>query len=90
MEDIKIPVLEGNLEDVSSEEGTTNGDVDTTQQQYQLEDDIKINYDGLPDELKEIEEGPEVERAIGNLKKTMNELNSMIEQIRAPNMKVCT
>lgn len=97
MEDIAIPMLHGNMEDIAGETSTTNGN-DTshndtssvsTQQQYERERRITIDYALLPENLKDIDED-DIKKTTDKLTKTINDLQSTIQRIQAPNMKVCT
>lgn len=97
MEDIAIPMLHGNMEDIAGETSTTNGN-DTshndtssvsTQQQYERERRITIDYALLPENLKDIDED-DIKKTTDKLTKTINDLQNTIQRIQAPNMKVCT
>ncbi|CAK9820573.1 Structural maintenance of chromosomes protein 1A [Anthophora plagiata] len=92
MEDIAIPMLHGNMEDIASETSTinsteTNNDSSlSTQQQYEREKRITIDYALLPENLKDIEE-EDIKKTSDKLTKTINDLQSTIQRIQAPNMK---
>lgn len=94
MEDIAIPMLHGNMEDIAGETSTTNGnetssDVSlSTQQQYERERRITIDYALLPENLKDIEE-EDIKKTTDKLTKIINDLQNTIQRIQAPNMKVC-
>lgn len=93
MEDIAIPMLHGNMEDIASETSTTNtSDTNNdsslnTQQQYEREKRITIDYALLPENLKDIEE-EDIKKTTDKLTKIINDLQSTIQRIQAPNMKV--
>lgn len=92
MEDIAIPMLHGNMEDIASETSTTNtSDTNNdsslnTQQQYEREKRITIDYALLPENLKDIEE-EDIKKTTDKLTKIINDLQSTIQRIQAPNMK---
>ncbi|KAL6449027.1 hypothetical protein ACFW04_000619 [Cataglyphis niger] len=92
MEDIAIPMLHGNMEDISGETSTTNGNETNTdssintQQQYERERRITIDYALLPENLKDIEE-EDIKKTTDKLTKIINDLQNTIQRIQAPNMK---
>lgn len=92
MEDIAIPMLHGNMEDIASETSTTNSsEINndsslSTQQQYEREKRITIDYALLPENLKDVEE-EDIKKTTDKLTKTINDLQNTIQRIQAPNMK---
>ncbi|XP_029158275.1 structural maintenance of chromosomes protein 1A [Nylanderia fulva] len=92
MEDIAIPMLHGNMEDIAGETSTTNGSETnadssvSTQQQYERERRITIDYALLPENLKDIEE-EDIKKTTDKLTKIINDLQNTIQRIQAPNMK---
>lgn len=95
MEDIAIPMLHGNMEDIAGETSTTNGNEShndtssvSTQQQYERERRITIDYALLPENLKDIDED-DIKKTTDKLTKIISDLQSTIQRIQAPNMKVC-
>ncbi|EZA48341.1 hypothetical protein DMN91_007909 [Ooceraea biroi] len=92
MEDIAIPMLHGNMEDIADETSTTNGSETTTdlsistQQQYERERKITIDYALLPENLKDVEE-EDIKKTTEKLTKIINDLQGTIQRIQAPNMK---
>ncbi|KAM0728643.1 Structural maintenance of chromosomes protein 1A [Formica fusca] len=92
MEDIAIPMLHGNMEDIAGEISTTNGNETNTdssintQQQYERERRITIDYALLPENLKDIEE-EDIKKTTDKLTKIINDLQNTIQRIQAPNMK---
>lgn len=93
MEDIAIPMLRGNMEDIAQEStiasDTTGDSTINTQQQYERESLITIDYGFLPDNLKDIDED-DYKKASDKLNKVINDLQNTIQRIQAPNMKVFT
>ncbi|XP_043267117.1 structural maintenance of chromosomes protein 1A [Venturia canescens] len=91
MEDIAIPMLHGNMEDIAGDASTTNNDTNndssvSTQQQYERESRITIDYTLLPDHLKDVEE-EDLKKSTDKLNKIINDLQNTIQRIQAPNMK---
>lgn len=93
MEDIAIPMLHGNMEDIANETSTVNSsesNLDSSvgnQQQYEREKRITIDYGLLPENLKDIEE-EDIKKNTDKLTKSINDLQGTIQRIQAPNMKV--
>lgn len=95
MEDIAIPMLHGNMEDIAGEASTViSSDIasDTTSvsthQQYEREKRITVDYAFVPENLKDVEE-EDIKKTTDKLTKIINDLQSTIQRIQAPNMKVC-
>ncbi|XP_043260153.1 structural maintenance of chromosomes protein 1A isoform X2 [Colletes gigas] len=92
MEDIAIPMLHGNMEDIARESSTNNSSENntdlsvSTQQQYERERRITIDYALLLDSLKDVDE-EDIKKTTDKLTKTINDLQSTIQRIQAPNMK---
>ncbi|XP_057335691.1 structural maintenance of chromosomes protein 1A [Microplitis mediator] len=87
LEDIAIPMIHGNMEDIAGDANNdTNNDTLSTQQQYERESRITIDYSMLPDNLKDIEED-EMKKTTDKLNKGINDLQNNIQRIQAPNMK---
>jgi len=95
MEDIAIPMLHGNMEDIADDLSTTNTSETnndssvSTQQQYEREKKITIDYALLPENLKDVEE-EDTKKTTEKLTKIINDLQNTIQRIQAPNMKVCS
>ncbi|XP_043483161.1 structural maintenance of chromosomes protein 1A [Leptopilina heterotoma] len=88
MEDIAIPMLYGNMEDIAGETNndTTNDANVSTQQQYERESRITIDYSSLSDHWKDIDED-DYKKSYDKLNKSINDLQNTIQRIQAPNMK---
>ncbi|XP_076297753.1 structural maintenance of chromosomes 1 [Lasioglossum baleicum] len=92
MEDIAIPMLHGNMEDIANETGganNTESNIDSTlnsQQQYERERRITIDYGLLPEMLKDVDDD-DIKKTSDKLTKSINDLQSTIQRIQAPNMK---
>nr|CAD7452147.1 unnamed protein product [Timema tahoe] len=96
MEDIGIPMQRGNMEDIAQESSgidTTNETSSmensslSTQQMYDRESRIVIDYGQLPDNLKELDENDEVKKMGNKLERAINDLQHTIQRIQAPNMR---
>ncbi|KAJ8675161.1 hypothetical protein QAD02_010947 [Eretmocerus hayati] len=91
MEDIAIPMIHGNMEDIAGDASTagneSNNDASvSSQKQYERESRITIDYSSLSDNLKDIED-EDYKKCMDKLKKEINELSNKIQRIQAPNMK---
>lgn len=90
MEDIGIPMLHGNMEDIagdmSSVASESNNESVSTQKQYERESRITIDYSSLPENLKDVDED-DLKKQTDKLNKVINELQNTIQRIQAPNMK---
>ncbi|XP_032683016.1 structural maintenance of chromosomes protein 1A [Odontomachus brunneus] len=92
MEDIAIPMLHGNMEDIAGETSSANiNDTNdtssvSTQQQYERESRITIDYAFLPENLKDVDE-EDIKKTTDKLTKIINDLQNTIQRIQAPNMK---
>lgn len=92
MEDIAIPMLRGNMEDIAQESSTIGSESTAdatlnTQQLYERESLITIDYGFLPDNLKDIDE-EDTKKTNDKLNNVISELQGTIQRIQAPNMKV--
>ncbi|KAK3931183.1 Structural maintenance of chromosomes protein 1A [Frankliniella fusca] len=94
MEDIVIPMLRGNMEDIAAEGGDTFEDtssaassLNTTQQMYDRESRIQLDYRQLNDDYKDLEEADEIKKRGDKLQRAINSLMDTIQRIQAPNMK---
>lgn len=94
MEDIVIPMLRGNMEDIAAEGGDTFEDtssaassMNTTQQMYDRESRIQLDYRQLNDDLKDLDEADEIKKRGDKLQRAINSLMDTIQRIQAPNMK---
>ncbi|XP_026271914.1 structural maintenance of chromosomes protein 1A [Frankliniella occidentalis] len=94
MEDIVIPMLRGNMEDIAAEGGDTFEDtssaatsMNTTQQMYDRESRIQLDYRQLNDDYKDLDEADEIKKRGDKLQRAINSLMDTIQRIQAPNMK---
>ncbi|CAB3227359.1 unnamed protein product [Arctia plantaginis] len=85
IDDIIIPLLEGNLDDTADTESDPSSM--STTQQYRKESRIRLDYRSLPESLKELEESDEIKRKADKLQKAINSLQNTVDKIQAPNMR---
>ncbi|KAJ8722343.1 hypothetical protein PYW08_004745 [Mythimna loreyi] len=85
IDDIIIPLLEGNLEDTA--EGESEQSSMSTTQQYRKDSRIRVDYSSLSENLKELEEPDEIKRKADKLQKAINSLQNTVDKIQAPNMR---
>ncbi|XP_040580445.1 LOW QUALITY PROTEIN: structural maintenance of chromosomes protein 1A [Lepeophtheirus salmonis] len=90
MDIINIPMTTGNLEDID-EEADDDPSIEVSNSQpshliYEKEANIIIDYDNLDDNLKELESG-DVKAIEESLEKHINELQTRLNRIQAPNMR---
>lgn len=89
MDDIAIPMLVGNMEDIVAADPSqsSSNDTSSTAQQYEREARIQIDYDMLSDDLKDLEEKDEIKKRENKLTKAIHALQDTLQKIQAPNMK---
>jgi len=90
LDNIKIPMKKGRLDDID-DEGGDDASIEVSASQpshiiYEKEEKIKIDYSMLTDNLQDLDEG-DVREVEKGLIKQINELNNTIQRIQAPNMK---
>lgn len=100
MDNILLPMKSGNMDDITQENEPSSA-MDGTQSEmgpdtmssqgakriYEKESLIRIDYDMLDDELKELDESSEIKKTIENLTKGVSDMVSTLQRINAPNMK---
>ncbi|CAG9764910.1 unnamed protein product [Ceutorhynchus assimilis] len=87
MEDIAIPMLVGNMEDIAATDQTQSSSNDTTSQMSEQESRIQIDYSQLSDNLLDLEEKDEVKKRESKLLKAIASLQETLQKIQAPNMR---
>lgn len=82
------------MEDIAAEGGDTFEDtssaassMNTTQQMYDRESRIQLDYRQLNDDLKDLDEADEIKKRGDKLQRAINSLMDTIQRIQAPNMK---
>lgn len=90
MEDIAIPMLHGNMEDISQESSALETSMDSSslaaQQIYDRESRITIDYSQLNPALKDVDDD-EVKKVGDKLAKAISDSSLTLQKIQAPNMK---
>ncbi|XP_076287137.1 structural maintenance of chromosomes protein 1A-like isoform X3 [Lasioglossum baleicum] len=92
MEDIVIPMLHGNMEDIINETDEVNNTESnndsglSNQRQYERERRITIDYGLLPEILKNVDDD-DIKKTRDELTRLITDLQSAIQRIEAPNMK---
>lgn len=94
MEDIVIPMLRGNMEDIAAEGGDTfeetssaASSMNATQQMYDRESRIQLDYRLLSEDYKDLDEADDIKKRGDKLQRAINSLMDTIQRIQAPNMK---
>ncbi|XP_015706397.1 structural maintenance of chromosomes protein 1A-like, partial [Coturnix japonica] len=92
MQDIKLPLSKGTMDDISQEEGSGGGEEGGSGSQrssslYAREALIEIDYSDLPDELKDAQAEEEIRQEMNQLQQRLTEQQSVLQRIAAPNMK---
>ncbi|CAB3386842.1 Hypothetical predicted protein [Cloeon dipterum] len=92
MEDILIPMLRGNMEDIGGPEASGSQDdahdaASSSQQAYEKENRIKIDYDALRSQYKDLDDPDDKKKIENSLGKKLNECIANIQKINAPNLK---
>uniref|UniRef100_A0A8C3KMU8 Structural maintenance of chromosomes 1A n=1 Tax=Calidris pygmaea TaxID=425635 RepID=A0A8C3KMU8_9CHAR len=92
MQDIKLPLSKGTMDDISQEEGGAAGEEPVSSSQrtsslYAREALIEIDYSDLPEELKDAQAEEEIRQEMNQLQQRLTEQQSVLQRIAAPNMK---
>lgn len=84
MDDIQIPMIKGDMDDILQEEG----DQSTSHALMQTKiNEIQIDYRALPRNLKDIDEPDQVKKTSDSLNKELQQKLDTLEKIQTPNMK---
>ncbi|KAK9504798.1 hypothetical protein O3M35_008983 [Rhynocoris fuscipes] len=90
MEDITIPMLRGNMEDIGQDssvmDSSENSSINSSQVVNDRENRIQIDYSGLSENLKDIDDD-DVKKVGDKLAKVISDQSMMLQKIQAPNMK---
>lgn len=93
MQDIKLPLRSGTMDDISQEEGSSQAEESLSSSQktsstvLAKEALIEIDYSSLSEDLKDSLSEDEVKAEMNTLQQRMNEQHSILQRISAPNMK---
>ncbi|XP_042745906.1 structural maintenance of chromosomes protein 1B isoform X1 [Lagopus leucura] len=87
VQDLKIRLLSGSLDDISEIElGTETEDTQTTGI-YEKEEAIKIDYSSLPKELKDLESDKEIEAHLNQIQQEIKSKESILMKTAVPNLR---
>ncbi|KAL6737257.1 hypothetical protein Aduo_010915 [Ancylostoma duodenale] len=90
---IQIPLSSGSLADVDADDeeeadgSQPSNSNNLSQEQIEREAKIKVNYRQLPENLKELKDEEEVKRHVERMNKEINEAQSTLSRLNAPNLK---
>ncbi|XP_069039503.1 structural maintenance of chromosomes protein 1A [Lepisosteus oculatus] len=93
MQDIRLPLKSGTMEDISQEEGGSQAEESVSSSQktssslLAKEALIEIDYSALAEDLKDAQSEDEIKAEMNNLQQRLNEQQSILQRISAPNMK---
>ncbi|NWI12307.1 SMC1B protein, partial [Crypturellus soui] len=88
VQDLKIDLLFGSLDDISEVELRTEvEDTQTTATIYEREEAIQIDYSSLPEELQELENEKEIEIHLNQLQQEIKAEENTLMKTAAPNLR---
>lgn len=93
MQDIKLPLRSGTMDDISQEEGNSQAEESLSSSQktsstvLAKEALIEIDYNSLSEDLKDSLSEEEIKAEMNTLQQRLNEQQSILQRISAPNMK---
>ncbi|XP_029974428.1 structural maintenance of chromosomes protein 1A [Salarias fasciatus] len=91
MQDIRLPLRSGTMDDISQGEGSSQNDESSSQRTSSTvlakEALIEIDYSNLSEDLKDALSEEEIKAETNTLQQRLNEQQSILQRISAPNMK---
>ncbi|RVE70507.1 hypothetical protein OJAV_G00065260 [Oryzias javanicus] len=91
MQDIRLPLRSGTMDDISQGEGSSQTDESSSQRTSSSvlakEALIEIDYSSLSEDLKDALSEEEIKGETNTLQQRLNEQQSILQRISAPNMK---
>ncbi|KAK2851371.1 hypothetical protein Q5P01_007647 [Channa striata] len=91
MQDIRLPLRSGTMDDISQGEGSSQTDESNSQRTSSSvlakEALIEIDYSNLSEDLKDALSEEEIKAETNTLQQRLNEQQSILQRISAPNMK---
>ncbi|TNN56955.1 Structural maintenance of chromosomes protein 1A [Liparis tanakae] len=96
MQDIRLPLRSGTMDDISQEEGSAQAEAEASSQRTSSttpsivlakEALIEIDYGNLSEDLKDALSEEEIKGETNTLQQRLNEQQSILQRISAPNMK---
>ncbi|NXF85328.1 SMC1B protein, partial [Eubucco bourcierii] len=88
VEDLKLQLLSGSLDDISEVElGTETEGTQTTSSIYEREEAIQINYSSLSEDLKDLESDKDIEEQLNQMQKEIRLKENTLMKTAAPNLR---
>lgn len=91
MQDIRLPLRSGTMDDISQGEGSSQAEESNSQRTSSTvlakEALIEIDYSNLSEDLKDALSEDEIKAEMNTLQQRLNEQQSILQRISAPNMK---
>ncbi|NXW82555.1 SMC1B protein, partial [Alopecoenas beccarii] len=88
VQDLKIKLLFGSLDDISEVElGTETEGTETTSSIYEREEAIQIDYSNLAEDLKELESHKEIEDHLNQMQQEIKAKENTLMKTAAPNLR---
>ncbi|XP_029911452.1 structural maintenance of chromosomes protein 1A [Myripristis murdjan] len=91
MQDIRLPLRSGTMDDISQGEGSSQAEESSSQRTSSTvlakEALIEIDYSNLSEDLKDALSEDEIKAEMNTLQQRLNEQQSILQRISAPNMK---
>ncbi|XP_050767057.1 structural maintenance of chromosomes protein 1B [Gymnogyps californianus] len=88
VQDLKIKLLSGSLDDISEVElGTETEGTQTTSSIYEREEAIQIDYSSLAEDLKELESEKDIEDHLNQMQQEVKSKENTLMKTAAPNLR---
>ncbi|XP_009321915.1 PREDICTED: structural maintenance of chromosomes protein 1B [Pygoscelis adeliae] len=88
VQDLKIKLLSGSLDDISEVElGTETESVRTTSSIYEREEAIQIDYSSLAEDLKDLESDKDIEDHLSQMQQEIKSKETTLMKTAAPNLR---
>ncbi|NXT75346.1 SMC1B protein, partial [Zapornia atra] len=88
VQDLKIKLLSGSLDDISEVElGTETEDIGTTSSIYEREGAIQVDYSSLDEDLKELESEKDIEDHLKQMQQEIKAKENTLMKAAAPNLR---
>ncbi|KGL88936.1 Structural maintenance of chromosomes protein 1B, partial [Charadrius vociferus] len=88
VQDLKIKLLSGSLDDISEVElGTETEDTQTTSSIYEREEAIQIDYSSLAEDLKDLESDKDIQGHLNQMQQEIKSKENTLMKTAAPNLR---
>ncbi|XP_009281921.1 PREDICTED: structural maintenance of chromosomes protein 1B [Aptenodytes forsteri] len=88
VQDLKIKLLSGSLDDISEVElGTETEGIRTTSSIYEREEAIQIDYSSLAEDLKDLESDKDIEDHLSQIQQEIKSKENTLMKTAAPNLR---